>query len=107
MAQLLSVNVGLHLVERDLIASAAVELGGGRAPFPELADKGVEGGRKHEAEGGDPDHPEQHRSTEGLAHLRACPGRHGEREDTEDKGEGGLRIGRRRVWAADVAASSG
>jgi hypothetical protein len=23
-----------------------------------------------------------------LAHLRACPGRHGEREDTEDEGEG-------------------
>src|ERR1700740_1579242 len=59
------------------------------ASFAELADESVEGGRKQEAKGGDPDHPEQHSSAEGLRHFRPRSGCHGEREDTEDEGEGG------------------
>src|ERR1700730_11450083 len=60
-----------------------------RSPGAERANEGVEGRREQEPEGGDPKHPEEHGGAEGLAHLRACPGRHGEREDTEDEGEGG------------------
>ena len=45
------------------------------ASFAELADESVEGGRKQEAEGGDPDHPEQHSSAQGLTHFRPRPGR--------------------------------
>jgi len=77
------------------------------ASFAELADKGVEGARKQEAEGGDPDHPEQHSSAEGLRHSDPAPVAIARGKTPRMKAKEVMRIGRRRVWAADVAASSG
>ena len=63
--------------------------GSRRAPGAELADEGVEGWREQQAEDRNPEHSEEHGRAERLAHLRACPRRHGERENTENEGERG------------------
>src|SRR5262245_20131071 len=55
----------------------------------ELADEGVEGGGEEKAKTGYAQHPEQHRCTERLAHLRACSGRDGERGNAQDERQRG------------------
>src|SRR5712691_6078359 len=57
-------------------------------PGAEATNEGVEGGREQQAEHGDAEHSEEHGGAEGLPHLRAGAGRHGERKDTENEGEG-------------------
>src|ERR1700758_3371570 len=63
------------------------------SPRAEPADEGVEGWREQQTEGGDAEHPEEYGGSEGLPHLRACPGRHNQREDAEDESEGGHQDG--------------
>lgn len=65
------------------------ESGSFYSPGAEVADEGVEVRCEYEAENGHTDHSEQHSGSEGLAHLRARPGRDRERCDTQDEGEGG------------------
>src|ERR1700758_3416936 len=81
--------VGQMVLRISAIPPILIEASGSFcSPGAEVADESVEGRREQQTEGGDTEHPEEHSGSDGLPHLRACSGRHGERENAEDEGEG-------------------